>query len=157
MKTANLILLAASLLAPAFAAAQAPAPVTAPAADAQKQKQDKKDDDAAKMDIQANAAAIAVNEGKLKDSHEGEKKALDASRAGEKSDLAAAARDGKLTKKAKKAKKAAILKDAKAGRQATRDQADAERKPLEKDLRLDKAAVKDDQTALDVKQAAEKK
>lgn len=153
MKTASLILLAASILVPAFVAAQAPVP----AADVQKQQQDKKDDDSAKKDIQANAAEITTNEGKIKDSHAGEEKALKANRVEEKADLAVAANDKSLSKKAKKTKKAAILKDMKAERKITRDQADADRKPLEKDVRLDKAAVKDDQAVLDAKLAAEKK
>jgi len=154
MKTANLILLASIVLAPSLAAAQAPA--SSPA-DVQKQKQDKKDDDSAKKDIQANAAEITADEGKIKDSHDGEDKAISANRVEEKADLASAAKDKTLTKKAKKTKKAAILKEMKAERKITRDQGDADRKPLEKDVRLDKAAVKDDQKNLDAKEAAETK
>ena len=150
MKTARLIFIAASIVAPAMTAASAPAAT----ADVQ---QEKKENDAAKKDIQANAAEIVSDEGKLRDSHAGEKKALKDNRIEEKAALADAAKDKTLTVKGKKNKKDAIRKGMKVERKITREQADADRKPLEKDVRLDKAAVKDDQKNLDVKEAAEKK
>jgi hypothetical protein len=160
MKTTRLILLAATILAPAFTAAQAPAAPsqsTSTVAEVQQKMQEKKEDASAQKDIQANATEITTDEGKIKDSHAGEDKAIKANRVEEQADLAAAAKDKTLSVKAKKTKKAAILKDMKAERKITRDEADADRKPLEKDVRLDKAEVKDDQKNLDAKEAAEKK
>ena len=151
MKTTRLILLASSILISAFAAAQAPAtPLTV-------SQQDKKDNASAQKDIDANATEITTDQAKINDSHVGEDKVIEANRVEEKAKLADATKDKALSKKAKKTKKAAIKKDMKAERKITSDQADADRKPLEKDVRLDKAAVKDDQKNLDAKEAAEMK
>jgi hypothetical protein len=150
MKTTRLILIAATILAPAFAAAQVP---TTPAGVSE----EKKEDASAQKDIDANATEIATDQGKLKESHAGEVKAIMTNRAEEKADLAAAAKDKTLGVKAKKTKKDAIRKGKKAERKITSAEAAADRKPLEKDVRLDKAAVMDDQKNLDVKEAAETK
>ena len=142
MKTQHLIILAASLLIPAFAAAQTPAP-------AEQTAQEKgKVEAATKQDIKEQGDEISSDEGKLKASHDGEKVSMDGLARNEKSDVAAAKGDKSLNAKQKKKKIAGIRKNKKAQRQAVGDQSRADRKPIEKDVRLDKASIKDDNQML---------
>ena len=149
MKTPQLIILAASMLIPAFAYAQEPATP----AEAQQQKME---NDSTKTDIKANIKEIASDEGKIKDSRADEKTALKTSHGEEKADLANVKNDKTTTKAQKKTKTAVIKKDKKAERKAVRDASQAERAPLERNVHLNTAAVKDEQKTLDAKEASEK-
>jgi hypothetical protein len=146
MKTRMLVILAAGLLLPIFAAAQ-------PAKSVEDVAQDKIKNDATKQDIQENVKEIASDEVKLKSSHSDEKQVMDSLAGKEKTDVAATKKDGTLNHNQKKAKITAIHKAKKKMDKAVGEQSRADRKPIEKDVRLDKDNIKDDQKQLDNAQA----